>query len=486
MDIIEPMIKIKSIGKNASYLTLALGVQKVISLTYFILLARNLGPEYLGKYYFAISFTTIFAILTNLGLMNVLTREVAKKKEQAQSYLGNILTLKFFLTAISLVGVFLVINLLDYDQLTRHLVYIATGVMILDSFTTTFFAVMRGFHNLKYESIGAVGFQLIVMVLGLSALYSGLNIRWVMSAMLVAGLFNFFYSWGVVRTKLNISLRPLYNPHLIRPVVAIAIPFGLYTVFHTTFLHLDSVLLSLLAGDRYVGLYQIAFKIIFALQFLPMAFVASFYPAMSYYWAQDHGQLTRSFHRAISYLLIISIPVAAGIFAIADKVVILFKSQFLEAILPLQIIILSIIFMFMNFPIGSLLNACDRQKRNTTNMGIVLAVSIIANLILIPKYQAVGASITVLGCNILMTLLGWYWVRKTISLNYTYIFKTVIKAGGAGVIMAVAAIYLKSMINVFAVIAVAAIIYASFLFLFRAFTWKEAVSMYRLFLHKEH
>ena len=52
--------KITNIAKNTSYFTLALILQKVISFTYFILIARALGPEDLGKYYFAISSPRFF------------------------------------------------------------------------------------------------------------------------------------------------------------------------------------------------------------------------------------------------------------------------------------------------------------------------------------------------------------------------------------------------------------------------------------------
>ena len=86
--------KIKNIAKNTSYLTIALIIQKVLSFSYFILLARGLGPENLGKYYFAISFTTIFAIFIDLGLVNYLTRETAKIKDKVPKLLANILGLK--------------------------------------------------------------------------------------------------------------------------------------------------------------------------------------------------------------------------------------------------------------------------------------------------------------------------------------------------------------------------------------------------------
>lgn len=479
------MIKANSITKNTSYLTLALAMQKVVSFTYFTLLARNLGPENLGKYYFAISFTTIFALIIDLGLMNVLTREVAKNKERAQKYLGNILTLKTPLLILCLSSVFIVINLLGYDETTKHLVYISAMAMALDSFTTTFFAVARSFHNLKYESLGAIGFQVIVMVLGLSALYRGMGLEWIMSAMLAGSLANFIYSWYIVRTKLSLKVKLLYNKDLAGTIIKIAIPFGVYILFNRTFLHVDSVLLSLLAGDKEVGLYQIAFKIVFALQFIPLAFTASFYPAMSFYWKNNKQQLVTSFERALKYLLIISLPIAAGVFSIADKIVLLFKEQFLGSVLPLQIIIISAVFIFVNFPIGSFLNACDKQKQNTTNMGIVLAISIIMNIALIPKYQAVGASITVLFANMIMTGLGFYYITKTIRFHHRKIIKITLKSIIAATIMGISVFYLKEHAHILIVILFGGISYFGLLFLFKALTVEDTVLVYHLLLNKK-
>ena len=75
--------RITNIAKNTSFFTFALVLQKVVTFVYFTILARNLLPEDLGKYYFAISFATIFMLIADLGLNNVLVREVAKRKNEA-------------------------------------------------------------------------------------------------------------------------------------------------------------------------------------------------------------------------------------------------------------------------------------------------------------------------------------------------------------------------------------------------------------------
>src|SRR3989338_3989417 len=115
--------KITNIAKNTSYFTLALVLQKVISFTYFVLIARALGPEDLGKYYFAISFASIFSILIDLGLTNVLTREIAKTKDKANAYLGACLAIKLPLSVLTGLLIIILANLLGYAELTKILIY---------------------------------------------------------------------------------------------------------------------------------------------------------------------------------------------------------------------------------------------------------------------------------------------------------------------------------------------------------------------------
>lgn len=480
--------KISNIAKNTSYFTFALILQKIISFSYFILIARALGPADLGKYYFAISFTTIFAIFIDFGLANVLTREVAKTKSMAQDLLNSVLAIKIPLTVLSLLSAIVLINLLGYSQIIKQLVYLSAICMILDSFTLTFFAVIRGFHNLLFESIASVIFQLIVLFLGLTILRLGLGLNWLMAALVTASVFNFFYSSTLIKRKWKLRLnwilffqfiRKKADLALIKLIIKITIPFGLFAVFQKIYLYLDTVLLSILSEDKEVGLYQIAFKIIFALQFLPMAFMASLYPAFASYWTHNKKQLAVTFERAINYLIIISLPISVGIIVLADKIILIFKSDYTAAVLPLQIIMASLFFIFLNFPIGSLLNACEKQKINTINMAIVLTASVILNIILIPKLQTVGAAITVVITNGLMFVLGMRWIPSIIKYRPLKILSTFFKAAFAISIMATLILLLKPMLNVFVIIILAGFVYFIALFLLGGFKKEDVISIWK-------
>lgn len=475
------MAKISNIAKNTSYLTLALILQKIISFFYFTLLARFLGPADLGKFYFAISFTTIFAILIDLGLANVLTREVAKNQDKVSRLIGSILSMKIPLAVISVFLAVLIINLSPSDPLVKILVYISIFSMVLDSFTSTFYAAIRGFHNLKYESIAAVVFQLIVLVFGYGSLLLGGGLYFAMGALALASLFNFTYSFWVAKIKLKVPIKLVYDKVLIKSLIFISWPFALYAVFQRLYTYLDSVLLSYLAGDVQVGLYQIAFKIVFALQFLPLAFTASVYPALSKYWQSDRAQLEITFARALNYLTIISWPIIVGTFLLADKIVLLFSDGYAAAVLPLQIAILALFFIFLNYPIGSLLNACDLQKRNTRNMIIAAIFSIVLNIILIPRFAALGAVITVVLSNFLMFALGVFSISTLVKYNFKKNLSTLGKSLLAAFLMGLSIILLKSVLPLLPIVLLSALLYLVLLYLLGGIKREDLVSIFKSF-----
>lgn len=411
------MTKIPNIARSTSYLTLALIIQKIISFSYFIILTRALGLESMGQYYTAISFTTIFGIFIDLGLANTLTREVAKSPAEASKWLGNVIGIKIPLAIITFLVALLTAQILGYESLVFRLILVSSFSMVLDSFTTTFFAVLRGLHTLKYESLASIIFQALVFIAGGIALYFNHGVLAAMFALVLASIFNFIFSRRALQKELKTTWRPLFDKVAWRKIWKISWSFGLFAIAQRLYLYLDSVLLSNLADFHQVGVYQIAFKIINALQFLPLAFVASLYPAMSTYWQNSREQLAISLERAINYLTIISLPIIAGVLALDQTILDIFKAG-PEALWPLRISILALFFIFVNYPIGSLLNACDRQKKNLLFISIVASTSVLLNLFLIPRWGALGASITVLITNGLMFILGVLEVNKIIKYSF--------------------------------------------------------------------
>lgn len=475
------------IARNTIFLTGAFIFQKVLSFFYFAYISRQLGSDNIGKYVWALSFAGIFALFIEFGMGPVLTREIARNYEKAKSYLANVLGIKLLFSAVTIVALLATLQFMGRDNTTLNLVYLAIAIVILDSFTFSFYSIFRAYQKLHYEAIGIVIYQLLIVGAGVLSLFFGFYLRALICAILVGSAFNFLYSFSLVLFKAKIRPSFNWNSKIVKTILKIALPFAIAGIFFKVNNEIDKVLLGVLAGDRYVGWYSIASKFNISLTFIPGAFATSFFPAMSRYFITSKEKLAHTFEKAMIYLMAVSLPITAGSFVLADKIILrLYGPAFEASIAAFQIIIFGLIFVFLNYPVGNFLNACNRQTLNTVNMGIATAVNISLNIFLIPKYTYLGASIAALVSAVLLVSLGIPWVAKIAPYSKKLLFKKFLKILFASAAMGVLILLLRDGASVLLLIPAGIVIYFVLLYAVRGVTREDFSIIYRSVFKKQH
>lgn len=455
------------IVRNSTYLTLAYIVQKLLSFGFFVYYSRTIDYLNTGKFVFAVSFATIFGILVDLGINPVLIREIARFRERAQNYLSSVLFVKTALAIVGYGAIVLVINLLDYPNDTRQLVYLAGVVMILESFTLTIFAVFRGMQNFRYEAIGTIIFQIMLMLTGIVGLILTNQVIILGCAVIAGAISNLTFSvWNLIR-KTEVRIKIAYDRSMIAFLLKNAWPFFIAGVFTKLYAYIDIVLLSIISGESYVGWYSVAYKLTYAIQFFPIAASNSLYPAFSRFFIESEERLRKIFEQAIFFMLGISLPIAIGVNFMAQPIITnphLWPS-YLESVSALRVSILSLPFIFISFICGSLLNACNRQKINTINIGIALLINTIANLVLIPVYQHIGASVAALSGSVVLAVLGLIWAHRLSPYSFKRILIKVGQGLTASFVMLIPLIILRDSLSIFCLIPLSAVLYAILYFI---------------------
>jgi O-antigen/teichoic acid export membrane protein len=116
--------------------------------------------------------------------------------------------------------------------------------------------------------------------------------------------------------------------------------------------------------------------------------------------------------------------------------------------------------------VGALLNATDHQTANTTFMGFTMATNVILNLVLIPHYGAVGASITAVVTNAFLFFTTLSWAKKIIKPSSIVII-IFLKALLAALIMCLVVWEMKKIIFWPLTIIIGALVYGTLLLAFR-------------------
>lgn len=475
-----------SLAKNTAFLTGASILQKIVAFVYFAVLARFLGVEDTGVYFLTLAVITSVAVFADLGVTSVLIRDVAATRSEAKSMLQKTLGVKWLaiLLAVGIAAAFPTV--LGFDSSNIVLIWLAIPIMIADSFSLTFYGVLRGMEELRYESLGIFVGQLLSSIVGLLVIFSPMkSIALLIVALAAGSIWNAIFSGVQVVRRLGLqSILP--SSKNIRPVLAAAFPFFLAAVFVKIYSYVDSFTLKTVIGDSAVGLYSVAYKLTYAFQFLPLAFIGALYPRMSSL-ANNPIDLKKTFLDAEWYLALLMAPIVFGIAALAPEIVhTVYGPDYSGSITPLLILIFVLVPIFFDFPVGSLLNATGHQMTKTKIMGVTMVINFAANMVLIPWIGISGASIAAIISFTSMFLMGVWALRRKIHVTIGEWTRTV---GGfiiAGSAMMIVVLVLKSMMPWIATIPVGAIVFIGLSITTKALTKAHWVHAKSLILRKTY
>ncbi|MBI3626513.1 flippase, partial [Candidatus Uhrbacteria bacterium] len=315
----------RSVLNNTSSLILAFVGQKIFALLFFTWIARRVGVDITGAYIFAFSYTSFFAVFIDVGFTSFLIRQIARDASSAQKLIATVLGTKFWLGILTAAAVLATIPLLHKSDLVNTMVYIAVAVMILDSFTLTFWGIFRGFQNLKYEGINVVIAQVVILLSGAVVFYGHLPPFYLAAAIMSGSLYQFMAGAVLIKKKLSLSLKPNLNFGRLKldlsPIFKISYPFALSIILTRFYTYFDQIMLSLMKGEYDLGIYGVPYKLTFAMQFIPGALGSALFPAMSEDFIQDKNRLGRLFEKSMFYLMLVSLPITTWVLVLAQPII---------------------------------------------------------------------------------------------------------------------------------------------------------------------
>jgi O-antigen/teichoic acid export membrane protein len=472
-------ISSQRITSNTSYYMIALTTQKILAFIYFILIARFLGAEDIGKYALAVSFIQILAIFMDIGLSPSITRESSRDPDVIKRYFSNILGFKLIMSVIAVAILVVLAHLFGYSQLVKELLYLASIVMILDSLTLTFYAMLRGLHVLHNESAGVIIYQVLVISLSLFGLYSGADVRILIIALIAGSIFNFGWSLTALKKYSHIRFSIAFDWQTLKPLFLIALPFGITAIFIKLYQLGDTVLLSILSNEKELGWYSVSHKLVFALEFIPLAIIASIFPAMSSYFTTDKEKMYRTFESSSYYLMIIALPILMGGFVLAEPMVVaLYGTDFIPSAESLKILLLSLLFLFLNYPLSSLLGAINKQKINMYFMGIAAFMSIMLNLFLIPRFGGLGAAWALLISLTFLFAVYIGYIRRVVGISLKKYFTSLLSILLVSLVMAFVVMQGELITTWWISMILGFIVYVFLLFMFKHITRKDIERLY--------
>ncbi len=417
----------RRVAKN-SLASIALTLMtRAIDLAFAMLMARVLGPEGTGKYYYAVFLFTTFDIFTSFGLQTLLMREVSRAKEQTGRYLANTTALRLMLGAAGapvLLTFILIRQLAASPQLasdtlwTIGLLYVGLAPQSLSTGLTGLF---YAYEKAEIPAAISVVTVLLKVGIGVPVLLAGGGIVGLAVTSIVVNLATL-----VILATLALRLPGVrsisragwrLDRTLQRSMLREAFPLMLNNLLATLFFKVDVLLLEPLKGDQVVGWYSQAYKVIDMLNIVPAYFTLALFPVLSRQASEDKAAARRSYLIAVKLLVMLALPAAVLFTFLAYVAVnILGGARFLpDGAIALQLMIWSIPIGWINSVTNYTMIALGLQRKLTIAFIIGLTFNVVANLIFIPLYSYRAAAVITIFSEIVEGLAFYYYLRQDIG-----------------------------------------------------------------------
>lgn len=383
----------QTIAKNIFWLAIATGIGRLLTLLLFIYVARILGAVEYGKFTFAMSFTSLFVILSDFGLPQIITREFSQDSRREREF-SSLLFLKFILSFLALILMICGAFFVTKDILIRQLIWILSFYILIANFPEFFYSFFRARQKMEYEAFFKVLQASLISAFGFFTLFrlpsvKNLSYSYLSASFLLLILVFLFFHSKVSKLKFNLK-REVWKKFLL-----FSWPLGLASIFTAIFVNLDSALMGHLGQMAETGWYNATRRIIDGTLILPMLIYQSFFPALSSAFVESKKKLQKIWNSFAEVMIVLALPIIIGGITLSSKIInFLYGPNYFPSILVFQILLFGVALSFLSEPLNQALIVANQQEKFLlVTFGAALANSIL-NIILIPRYSLYGAAIS--------------------------------------------------------------------------------------------
>lgn len=360
-----------------------------------IFLTRFLGPKIYGDYMFLMTLINLIVLLCGFGFFHAGNRAIVLTKFEKK--IKELYGAELFYLIISGLAVILVLSIMIIYDSNLELKGLKSITIFLLPFSWVFILIkfyeslLQADNRIKLLSstrlFPKIVFLLFIAILTISAANSNLTkLQYVFSAFIISQLIVFVY----VFHKIKISFKN--TKHRMLQIWKLNKEFGIHiyvgSVFAVGFAHLSGVLIGYFGADNSgVGFYSLALTMAMPLSFIPNTIATSYY--------KEFSIINKVPVRLIALTSVISIIVLLFSWIVIDPFITFFYGDKFSSVINL--------FYYVSFGMlihgmadffNRYLGAQGQGKILRNSSFFVGGILLILNVVLIPNYGELGASIT--------------------------------------------------------------------------------------------
>lgn len=424
----------KKIAKNTIAQIAGKAASTLLGLFSLALITRYLGPDGFGDYTTIITFLGFFAVFADFGLTLITVQFISDKRYDENKVLNNLFALRLVSVVIFMFLAPLVSLVFPYSNTLRLGMLIALASFIFPALNQVIIGLLqKRLHMGKdalAENIGRAALLIGIVIVD----KNNLGLNGVLLATTISAAINFvahyFFSlrFAVIKFAWDFSLW--------KEIALKSWPLALTVVLNLIYLRADTIALSVFRSSEEVGLYGAPYKMIDVLTTLPFMFAGLILPIITAAWLENKKEyFYKVLQKSLDFMAIAAIPIVIGAQFLATELMSAVAGKdFSQSGIILRILVVSIAAIFIGTMFSHTVIAIDKQKKMIGAYVFTSISSLIAYIILVPKFSYFGAAAVTIYSEVMIAIFSAICVLKYSGFKAS--LKTISKAIMAGLIMA--------------------------------------------------
>ncbi|HDP75629.1 MAG TPA: hypothetical protein ENN49_07140 [Bacteroidales bacterium] len=377
-----------------------------------------LGAQEYGFYFALFNFSLLFNFLLDLGITNFNNREISYNPQLVSQQFANVLVIKLVLAIVYFIVTMGIGVSLGFGK--RHIVLLAA--LTLNQFLASLLLFIRsnlnGLQFFKADSVLSVMDKVIVIVLVSLLLWGNLKIQLTVEAFALSQTLAYvvaiFIAIWLLQGKYSIAIYQEFDWITIVALIKKGLPFAVLVLLMTLYGRLDTVMVERLCTDGAVsaGIYAQAFRLFDAFNMYSYLFAALMLPIFSRMMSNQED-ITELFNFSFYLILIPVVTIAVPTMIYNRSIVSILYHEHIDVSAKALVFLMgSFVSVGLSYLFGTALTAMGKIWLLCRISLSAVIISLVAMLVLVPRFGVIGAAMANLVANAMASLLQAFFFTR--------------------------------------------------------------------------
>ena len=376
--------------------------------------SRVLGSEGVGRFSYSYAIAYCFVMFAMLGVNNYGNREIAavnNNLEERSKRFWEIYSLQMAVSLIAIAAYIIYVVVLCED---KTIGWIMLCFVVSAAFDINWFYF--GMEEFKITVARNSIVKLITVICIFVFVRTQEDVYIYCFVNVIGMLISQIVLWAVLKKYVNFhKVKAAAVVKHIKPNLTLFIPVIAISVYK----YMDKIMLGMMTVKEEVGFYESCDKIVQ----IPVALITALgivmLPRITNMIANQQSDEGLSYtKKSLVFTMFVASPMCFGIMAVAKEFVpVFYGAGFDKCIIVFQFLLPSCIFMaFANVVRTQILIPHQRDRVYVLSVVLGAVVNLVANILLIPYFQSVGAAIGTLAAEAAVCIVQCIYIRKDIKI----------------------------------------------------------------------